>query len=163
MVFVNSAFAWTLAATAASASAIAPRGLLPNLFVDDAPNSPRPYVLRHYAHAQAVSVGSQIYRFPVTGASSGGAFSLLLTDAPNSNALGVSPHIHERHYENFYNFKGRYQLWTQSKLTADGPGQQSRILQPGDFGAVPINTTHTFQILDPDTELLGVIVPGGFE
>lgn len=30
-------------------------------------------------------------------------------------------------------------------------------------GAVPHNTIHTFQITDPDTQLTGVIQPGGFE
>lgn len=33
----------------------------------------------------------------------------------------------------------------------------------GDYGAVPHNTTHTFQITDPFTEMVGVISPGGFE
>lgn len=33
----------------------------------------------------------------------------------------------------------------------------------GDFGSVPVSTTHTFQLLDPDTEMVGVIAPGSFE
>ena len=33
----------------------------------------------------------------------------------------------------------------------------------GDYGAVPQNTTHTFQLIDADTMLAGVIAPGGFE
>jgi quercetin dioxygenase-like cupin family protein len=81
------------------------------------------------------------------------------TNAPSSSALGVLPHIHQKHYENFFNFKGRFQLWAQK----DSNEQQARLLTQGDYGSVPRNTTHTFQLLDPDSEMVGVIVPGGFE
>jgi quercetin dioxygenase-like cupin family protein len=103
-------------------------------------------------------IGAQVYRFPVTGPSSGYAFSLISTNAPSSGSLGVLPHIHEVHYENFFNFRGRFQLWTDKY-----DDENTRVLGPGDYGAVPHNTTHTFQILDPDTEMVGVIQPGGFE
>ncbi|OKP03397.1 Quercetin 2,3-dioxygenase [Penicillium subrubescens] len=81
------------------------------------------------------------------------------TNAPSSGSLGVLPHIHRKHYENFFSFKGRFQLWAQK---GDNE-QQARVLTRGDYGSVTRNTTHTFQILDPDTEMVGVIVPGGFE
>ncbi|KAI4718220.1 RmlC-like cupin [Aureobasidium sp. EXF-10727] len=129
-----------------------------SLHVDNAPDHVRPYVIERYANAQAVAVGQQIYRFPVTGASSGGAFSILMTNSPASDALGVLPHIHRTHYENFFCSKGRFQLWTQKN-----GDEEARVMLPGDYGAVPQNTTHTFQVLDPDTEMLGVIQPGGFE
>ncbi|KAL4919256.1 RmlC-like cupin domain-containing protein [Aspergillus aurantiobrunneus] len=132
---------------------------LSDLYVDTAPSSPRPYVLPHYANSHAVTIGSQLYRFAVTGPSSDYAFTLMSTNAPASGSLGVLPHIHQAHYENFFSFKGRFQLWTQH---GDG-GQQGRLLTQGDYGSVPRNTTHTFQILDPDTEMVGVISPGGFE
>jgi quercetin dioxygenase-like cupin family protein len=125
-----------------------------SLYVDVAPDHVRPYVIEHYAPAQAVSVGQQVYRFPVTGLSSGGAFSVLSTSMPGSSELGVLPHIHRTHHENFFCLKGRYQLWAED---------QARVLEAGDFGTVPRNTTHTFQILAPDTEMIGVISPGGFE
>jgi quercetin dioxygenase-like cupin family protein len=129
-----------------------------SLYVENAPDHVRPYVIERYANAQAVAVGQQIYRFPVTGASSGGAFSILMTNSPASDALGVLPHIHQAHYENFFCSKGRFQLWTNKY-----GDEEARVMLPGDYGAVPRNTTHTFQVLDPDTELLGVIQPGGFE
>ncbi|KAL5356166.1 RmlC-like cupin domain-containing protein [Aspergillus floccosus] len=116
---------------------------LADLYVENAPSSPRPY----------------LYRFTVTGPSSDYAFTLMSTNAPASGSLGVLPHIHQTHYENFFNFKGRFQLWAQH---GDGE-QQGRLLTQGDYGSVPRNTTHTFQILDPDTEMVGVISPGGFE
>jgi quercetin dioxygenase-like cupin family protein len=80
------------------------------------------------------------------------------TNSPYSSSLGVLPHIHERHHENFFSFKGRTQLWADKYNDSEG-----RLLTAGDYGSVPTNTTHTFQLLDPDTELVGVIVPGGFE
>lgn len=65
---------------------------------------------------------------------------------------------HLLHYENFYCLKGRYALWASKDNVTSG-----RILTPGDYGAVPHDTTHSFQILDPFVELVGVIQPGGFE
>ncbi|KAJ5537747.1 hypothetical protein N7494_007226 [Penicillium frequentans] len=132
---------------------------LDDLYLENAPTSPRPYVIPHYANSHAVTIGSQLYRFTVTGPSSDYAFTLMSTNSPSSSALGVLPHIHEKHYENFFSFKGRFQLWAQK----DDDEQQARLLTQGDYGSVSRNTTHTFQILDPDTEMVGVIVPGGFE
>ena len=132
---------------------------LEDLYVSEAPSSPRPYILPHYENSHAVTIGSQLYRFSVTGPSSGYAFTLMNTNAPSSGSLGVLPHIHQTHYENFFNFKGRFQLWAQH----GDDEQEGRLLTQGDFGSVPRNTTHTFQILDPDTEMVGIIVPGGFE
>ncbi|KAI1348763.1 quercetin 2,3-dioxygenase [Xylaria sp. FL0043] len=129
------------------------------LYVSQAPDHLRPYILEHLADTRAVNVSSQIYRFAVTGPSSDNAFTLISTNAPRSDALGVLPHIHQRHYESFFTHKGRVQLWAQK----DDEEQQSRVLTPGDYGSVIRNTTHTFQILDPDTELTGVTVLGGFE
>lgn len=128
-----------------------------SIWVDSVPTYVRPYAIPHNA-PQGIVVGAQIYRFPVNGNSSGGAFTIIQTNAPNSDALGVLPHTHRTHYENFFCYKGSYQLWTSKENETE-----SRILGPGDYGSVPINTTHTFQLLSPDTELTGVIVPGGFE
>lgn len=132
---------------------------LDDLYLENAPSSPRPYVIPHYANSHAVTIGSQLYRFTVTGPSSDYAFTLMSTNAPGSDSLGVLPHIHRKHYENFFALKGRFQLWAQKGEQE----QQARLLTQGDYGSVVRNTTHTFQIMDPDTEMVGVIVPGGFE
>lgn len=129
-----------------------------SLWVDEAPSYVRPYAIEHYANANALTIGAQTYRFPVTGPSSGNKFSLLVTTAPQSGDLGVLPHIHELHHENFFCYKGRYQLWANQ-----GNKTEARLLTAGDYGSVPVGTTHTFQLLDPDTEMVGVIAPGGFE
>lgn len=143
-------------AVAASALPVA-QALNSSIWVDEVPTYVRPYAIQHYSAGGCV-VGQQIYRFPVTGPSSDNAFTLISTNAPGSDSLGVLPHIHEVHYENFFNFRGRFQLWTDKY-----GDQETRVLTAGDYGAVPHNTTHTFQILDPDTEMVGVIQPGGFE
>ncbi|ESZ96362.1 hypothetical protein SBOR_3245 [Sclerotinia borealis F-4128] len=145
-----------LAVGLASANRIAARDNS-SVWVTEVPDYVRPYAIAHY-DASGCVIGNQVYRFPVTGPSSGYAFSLLATNAPGSTDLGVLPHIHEKHYENFFNLKGRYQLWTGK----DGD-EETRVLTAGDYGSVPINTTHTFQVLDPDTEIVGIIQPGGFE
>ncbi|OHE90606.1 hypothetical protein CORC01_14090 [Colletotrichum orchidophilum] len=129
-----------------------------SLVLDQAPETLQPYVLRK-GSGRAVSVGAQVYRFSVTGNSSAGAFTVMQTNAPDSSDLGVLPHIHKVHYENFYCTKGQLQLWAKTNSS----GEQARLLTPGDYGAVPHNTIHTFQITDPDTQLTGVIQPGGFE
>ncbi|PYH45991.1 RmlC-like cupin [Aspergillus saccharolyticus JOP 1030-1] len=148
-----SSLSQTLALPASSSSSST------SLIVENAPEYVRPYVIRHYSHARAVTVGTQLYRFYVTGPSSGYAFTLMGTNAPHSDSLGVLPHIHQSHYENFFCSKGSFQLWAQSENAT----QQTRVLSAGDYGSVPRNVTHTFQIQDPDTEMVGVIVPGGFE
>ncbi|KAL1612555.1 hypothetical protein SLS60_000783 [Paraconiothyrium brasiliense] len=128
-----------------------------SLVVTNVPDYVRPYVVRAYT-LDGVRIGSQIYRFPVTGPSSDNAFTLISTAAPASSELGVLPHIHQAHYENFYNLRGRFALWASKDNMTSG-----RIFTAGDYGAVPHNTTHSFQILDPFTEMVGVIQPGGFE
>lgn len=117
-----------------------------SLWVSEVPTSPQPYAVRHYG-IPGLSIGSQIYRFPVTGPSSDDAFTLISTAAPASGSLGVLPHTHQTHYENFFCLKGRFQLWTADAATY--ANEEARLLTPGDYGAVPHNTTHTFQVLDP--------------
>lgn len=75
------------------------------------------------------------------------------------------PHVHLKTYENFYAAKGRVQLWGQNfdSYKAMTSEQTTRVLGPGDFGGIPMNTVHTFVMLEPDTQLSSVLVPGGFE
>lgn len=121
-------------------------GAASSLWVTEVPTAPRPYAVRHYG-IDGLAIGAQVYRFPVTGPSSDYAFTLISTAAPASGYLGVLPHVHQTHYENFFCLKGRLQLWTADADTF--AHEEARVLTPGDFGAVPHNTTHTFQIQDP--------------
>ncbi|KAK1830581.1 RmlC-like cupin [Podospora conica] len=134
------------------------------LWVSTTPQTPKPYALKK-GLGIPLSGGNT---FPVTGNSSGGAFCILNTNAagsPNRGGAGVFPHVHKKTYENFYSVKGRTQLWGQNLDTflTNTSVQQTRILHPGDIGAIPRNTIHTFALLEPDTQLTGVLVPGGFE
>ncbi|KUJ15878.1 RmlC-like cupin, partial [Mollisia scopiformis] len=136
-----------------------------SVIVYDTPQYVRPYILpKSYGLRQGSAVEGNIYA--VTGNSSG-AFCLMITNGAGSGGAGVFPHVHKRTHENFYSSKVRVQLWSQSLnqflSSANGMGQQSRILDQGDIGSVPPNTIHTFSLLDPDTTLTGVLVPGGFE
>lgn len=65
------------------------------LEVSTVPDHVRPYVVRAYT-LPGVVVGTQVYRFPVTGLSSGNAFTLISTAAPASAELGVLPHVSAR-------------------------------------------------------------------
>ncbi|KAH6625342.1 quercetin 2,3-dioxygenase [Boeremia exigua] len=146
-----------LAACLPSSSQAVQNKAVGDLIVTQVPDYVRPYIVRAYA-LDGYRIGTQVYRFPVTGPSSGYAFSMISTAAPASTELGVLAHTHKTHFENFYCLRGRYALWTDKDNVTSG-----RILTPGDYGAVPHDTTHTFQILDPFVEMVGVIQPGGFE
>lgn len=63
-----------------------------DLIVTKVPDYVRPYVVRAYT-LDGYLVGSQVYRFPVTGPSSNYAFTLISTAAPASTSLGVLPHV----------------------------------------------------------------------
>ncbi|CAN8096115.1 unnamed protein product [Discula destructiva] len=138
----------------------APAAPASGLWVSEVPSSPKPYAVRHYG-IPGTSVAGQVYRFPVTGPSSDNAFTLISTASPGAGSLGVLPHTHQLHYENFFCLSGRFQLWTADADTYEN--EEARLFTPGDFGAVPHNTTHTFQVLDPATDMVGIIQPGGFE
>lgn len=127
------------------------------------PDHPRPYFIRSSSPAHSVVTGNQVFRFPVTGNSSGGEFTLVGTNAPPSKHLVVHPHLHKRHYESFLTVKGRIHLWAQGEGEGVQQQQQARALTQHDFGSCPPNTTHTLQVVDHDTELLGAVFPGGFE
>lgn len=67
-----------------------------DLIVTKVPDYVRPYIVRAYT-LDGYRVGPQIYRFPVTGPSSGYAFTLISTAAPASTSLGVLPHVSHCH------------------------------------------------------------------
>lgn len=83
----------TLASTLASVTSLANAiSRSQDLEVSVVPIYVRPYLVRAYT-LPGVIVGTQIYRFPVTGPSSDNAFTLISTAAPASNELGVLPHV----------------------------------------------------------------------
>lgn len=129
-----------------------------SLLVDDTPTHVRPYVLPHLV-GTVTATGDMAYRFPITAASSGNAFTLLTTNTGRYDKPNVFPHAHKVRYENFFCEKGALHLW----LATNGTSQEARVMEPGDFGASPPGKIHAFQTLRPDTEMFGVVFPGGLE
>jgi hypothetical protein len=81
-----------LAACLPSSSPASSKKSNSQLVVAKVPDHVRPYIVRAYT-LDGYRVGSQIYRFPVTGPSSDYAFTLISTSAPASSELGVLPHV----------------------------------------------------------------------
>ena len=87
------------------------------------PGNSRSLFIPHLV-GHVVTTGSSANRFPVTAASSGGAFTLLSTNAGRSEVLSVPPHSHRRGYENFFCSKGALRLW----LATDNTNQEVQSL-----------------------------------
>lgn len=131
------------------------------IVVERAPDFVRPYVLpRFYGHAIMLTK-TQTITFSITANSSGGAFSLVQHNGKVTNWLNARPHTHKATHEHFYCSRGRVELWTK-KNAPDGH-HEARVASPGDYGNVPPGTIHTFQLIDPDTQLTHAFHPGGFE
>lgn len=81
-----------LAVCLPSSSHLYSKQVVGDLIVTKVPDHVRPYIVRAYT-LDGYRVGSQVYRFPVTGPSSDYAFTLISTAAPASTSLGVLPHV----------------------------------------------------------------------
>ncbi|KAF3400912.1 hypothetical protein DPV78_005759 [Talaromyces pinophilus] len=139
---------------------IPPHGLsktVPELI--DPPQSAEVYLIRRYSHSNAVLTGSITLRLPINGNSTGGEFTFFMYGSGTASNIAVSPHMHKYHYECFFNIKGRVEVWSQHENEI----QEARVLTQGDFGSWATYTNHTFQFIDPDSEVLAVVAPGGFE
>ncbi len=139
---------------------------LKTLTVGKVPQSSQPYHIP-YLQGPVLSQGTVAYRFPITSNSSGGLLTLLTTNTNTATSLSVPAHKHIARYENFFCTRGQVQLWfgkNGSENVASGDGaQQGRVMQSGDFGASTPYTTHAFQTGSEDTEMYGVVFPGGLE
>lgn len=123
---------------------------LNNLTVYEEPKHVRPYVIP-YLQGYAVQAFGYVLRFPVTNVSTAGAISLLTLHGKKERSVPV--HIHTRYHETFFVAKGAINMYINN---------QTRRMGPLDFGSVPPNTNHAFELLEPDTEVLGAVTPGGF-
>lgn len=132
-----------------------------SLYLEQPPQSVRPYVIQKN-HGLALFSGSPgVFRLAVTKNSSDGAFAIVQSNGPLSEKINVPPHLHLQTYEHFYCAKGRIQMWEESNES--GASQEARVLTQGDYVGVPHNTKHTFQSVDDDTQVTHVFVPGGLE
>lgn len=96
----------------------------------------------------------------ITANSSGGAFSAISNSAPYSSQLGTLAHHHKIYAEGIYCTRGRFVAYVQPAPEGE---KQARLLTQGDFVLVSPNAIHTYRVLDPDFQLLGVAAPGGIE
>lgn len=121
-----------------------------SLVVHNEPDHVRPYVIPHLrgftVQAEDYAVG-----FPVTNVSTASALSLVTIAGPRSQQIPV--HYHAFYHETFFVAKGALQLSVQG---------ETRRLGPLDIASVPVNQNHSFRIIEPDTEIIGVVAPGGF-
>lgn len=145
---------------AIAAASVAPRESS-SLLVDVAPDHPRPYVLPRFKGRAIKLTPSDIIRFAITANSSGGAFSMVQHNGKTSGWTVARPHVHERVHEHFYCLRGRAELWAQRNAT--GASHEARVASVGDYGSAPAGSIHTFQLVDPDTQLNHVFHPAGFE
>ncbi|PNY25381.1 Quercetin 2,3-dioxygenase [Tolypocladium capitatum] len=132
-----------------------------SIVVDVAPDFLRPYVLPKYRGHAIKLTQTQTIRFSITANSSDGAFALIQHNGKNSGWLSSRPHAHHLVHEHFYCARGRVQLWGQKNVT--NATDEARVGTPGDYGNIPPDTIHTFQLIEPDSQLTHVFHPGGFE
>ncbi|KAM3427247.1 hypothetical protein MY4824_009565 [Beauveria thailandica] len=131
------------------------------LTVDRAPDFVRPYVLPRF-HGKAVMLTkTQTITFSITANSSGGAFSLVQHNGKVTTWLNARPHVHKTYHEHFYCSRGRVELWTKENTTSGE--EEARVASFGDYGNVPPGVIHTFQLIDPDSQLTHAFHPAGFE
>ncbi|KAA8651103.1 hypothetical protein EYZ11_005310 [Aspergillus tanneri] len=133
-----------------------------SIVVDEAPEFVRPYVLPKYkGHGIRLTKSGQTIRFSITANSSDGAFSLVQHNGKPSGWLSARPHTHGVTHEHLYCSRGRCQLWGLQNVT--DASHEARVATPGDYGNIPPGTIHTFQLVDPDSQLTHAFHPGGFE
>lgn len=131
------------------------------IVVDRAPEHVRAYVLPKFKGRAIKLSKTQTITFSITTNSSDGAFSLIQHNGKVSGWLIARPHTHKLTHEHFYCSRGRTELWSMKNAT-DG-NHEARVASFGDYGNVPPDTIHTFQLIDPDSQLSHVFHPAGFE
>ncbi|KAH7136748.1 RmlC-like cupin domain-containing protein [Dactylonectria estremocensis] len=154
-----------LSTAIATFSCLIPAGFCKSLWQETTPQTPQPYALKKSSGIALVGSGTTSTYFPITGNSSDNAFTLMITTGSSTGGPNAFPHVHRQTYETFYASKGRLQMWGESNegFLANTSVQTTRIMMPGDFSAIPNNTIHMFQFMEPETQLISVLAPGSFE
>jgi quercetin dioxygenase-like cupin family protein len=95
----------------------------------------------------------EVGRALVGAEESGGAMSVMALDGPRADRP-IPLHYHDHEHEFFYCLRGAVQLWAD---------EESRVLQPGDFGYIPPGTLHAYQLRGHHSTFVGPVVPGGWD
>lgn len=91
-------------------------------------------------------------RLLVTGKETEDAFAIVGSGGSQGDPIGF--HYHREAHDVFLCLQGAVNIWA---------GDQCRTMEPGDFASVPPGTIHQYQILGDHSEMVGLIVPGGWE
>lgn len=121
----------------------------------DLPGRQTPYVLAA-GGGRAHLLIDQVGRCICGAEETGGAWSMMTLDGPATRPIPL--HFHREEHEFFYCHRGSVQLWL-----GDEHANESRILQPGDFGYAPPGTVHSYATLRHHSGFMGPIIPGGWD
>ena len=91
-------------------------------------------------------------RLLVTGKETEDAFAIVGSGGSQGDPIGF--HYHREAHDVFLCLQGAINIWA---------GDQCRTMEPGDFASVSPGAIHQYQILRTHSEMVGLIVPGGWE
>ena len=118
------------------------------------PYSPgKPYVISSQdGEIIYIPLSKSATRLLVTGKETEDAFAIVGSGGSQSDPIGF--HYHREAHDIFLCLQGNINVWA---------GDQCRTMGPGDFASVPPGIIHSYQILGDHSEMMGLIVPGGWE
>ncbi len=115
------------------------------------PGEPRPYVLRS-GDGRAHLLIDQVGRVMVGAEESRDALSYTVLDGPAGGPIPF--HFHDAEHDFFFCHRGQVQVWA---------GEESRIMNVGDFASVPPKVPHAYQLHGHYSGFTGPITPGGWD
>ncbi|CAK1358249.1 unnamed protein product [Cercospora beticola] len=122
--------------------------------IDLPPSVPgRPYVISSQeGEIIYIPLSKSATRLLVTGKETDNAFAVVGSSGSQSDPIGF--HYHRHTHDVFLCLKGKVNVWAND---------QARTMEAGDFASVTPGTIHQYQILGDHSEMVGLIVPGGWE
>ncbi|KXL47714.1 hypothetical protein M433DRAFT_63839 [Acidomyces richmondensis BFW] len=115
--------------------------------------SGKPYVISSQdGEIIYIPLSKSATRLLITGKETDNAFAVVSSGGSQSDPIGF--HYHREAHDVFLCLQGSINVWA---------GDQCRTMSAGDFASVPPNTIHQYQILGVHSEMIGLIVPGGWE
>ncbi|KAK4544585.1 hypothetical protein LTR36_004157 [Oleoguttula mirabilis] len=118
------------------------------------PGAPgKPYVISSQdGEIIYIPLSKSATRLVVTGKETENAFAVVSSGGSQGDPIGF--HYHKETHDVFLCLAGSLNIWA---------GEKARTMTAGDFASVPPNTVHQYQVLGAHSEMIGLIVPGGWE
>ncbi|CAJ2512195.1 Uu.00g052100.m01.CDS01 [Anthostomella pinea] len=91
-------------------------------------------------------------RLLITGKETEDAFCVVASGGSQGDPIGF--HYHREAHDVFLCLQGNINVWA---------GEKCRTMGAGDFASLPPGTIHQYQVLGAHAEMVGLIVPGGWE